>query len=255
MRLAIPLALILAACSPADKPAAAAPRGESESSESAPVASAGSAAPAPPRPAPPKKAPMTPTLAPALETELDNIRKDPQQAVGFGEKSYLPYEPNGSTGLQRDPNASTTERLLAEVRRPDADRTFRLAVLHVIGKRSDAKVDGALIAVLDDPELRATAAYLLGRPGFKGYPARTRDVAAVRKALRPHLEDATVFDDPFYKKKFRTQDFVICAFVRLSGPANFTIPDKNVAAMIGYTLPQLGDDLRSALLARAAALP
>lgn len=198
---------------------------------------------------------MTPTLTPALEAELDGIRKNPHEAVGFGEKSYLPYEPNGSTGLQRDPSASTTERLAVEIGQRDAGATFRLAVLHVIGKRSDAKVDGVLIAALEDPELRAAAAYLLGRPGFKGYPARTRDIAAVRKALRPYLEDGTVFEDPFYKKKFRTHDFVLGAFVRLSGPENFAIPDKNIAAMIGYTLPQLGDDLRSALLARAKALP
>jgi hypothetical protein len=196
-----------------------------------------------------------PALTPALEAELDSIRKNPGQAVGFGEKSYLPYEPNRSPGLQREPNVATTERLGAEIRRTDADRTFRLAVLHVIGKRSDAQVDPTLIAALEDPELRATAAYLLGRPGFKGYPARTRDVAAVRKALRPFLEDGTVFDDPFYKKQFRTQDFVICAFVRLSGPEHFTIPDKNQAAMIGYTLPQLSDDLRSSLIARASSLP
>jgi hypothetical protein len=194
-------------------------------------------------------------LTPALEAELDGIRKKPLEAVGFGEKSYLPYEPNGSTGLQRDPSPATTDRLAAEIRRSDADRTFRLAVLHVIGKRSDAAVDDVLIAALEDPELRATAAYLLGRPGFKGYPARTRNIAAVRQALRPYLDDATVFDDPFYKKQFRTQDFAICAFVRLSGPETFAIADKNLADMIGYTLPRLGDDQRAALIARARSQP
>jgi hypothetical protein len=252
MRVVIPLVLSLAACTPADRPAKAAPRDESTPAEQAPVA-AGSATPG--QPAPSKKAPMLPTLPPSLETELDHIRNKPLEAVGFGEKTYIPYEPNGSTGLQRDPNVSTTERLLGEVRRSDADRTFRLAVLHVIGKRTDAKVDDALITALADADLRATAAYLLGRPGFKGYPARKRDVAAVRKALRPYLDDGTTFEDPFYKKKFRTQDFVISAFVRLSGPENFPIPDKNLAAMIGYTLPRLDDDLRAALLARAKAMP
>jgi hypothetical protein len=249
MRHAIPIALILTACSPTDKPAAAAPPG-APGPDRAPVASAAPAA----RPAPGKKAPMA-HLTPALEAELDSIRKNPLEAVGFGEKSYLPYEPNGSTGLQRDPDPATTERLAAEIEQRGADRTFRLAVLHVIGKRSDAKVDGVLIAALEDPDLRATAAYLLGRPGFKGYPARARDVAAVRKALRPYLEDGTVFDDPFYKKQFRTQDFAICAFVRLSGPENFAIADKTLAGMIGYTLPRLDDDLRAALIARARSLP
>lgn len=252
MRIALSFALSLAACTPADQTATATPRDEAGSASPAQVAQAQAA---PRRPAPPKKAAMTPTLAPALETELDSIRKNPLEAVGFGEKTYLPYEPNGSTALQRDPNVATTERLLAEARRPDADRVFRLAVLHVIGKRSDAKVDDALIAALDDPDLRATAAYLLGRPGFKGYPARTRDLPAVRKALRPYLEDATTFEDPFYRKTFRTQDFVIAAFVRLSGPEKFAIADKNIATMIGYTLPRFTDDLRADLLARAQALP
>ncbi|HEU4734855.1 MAG TPA: hypothetical protein VFT22_43485 [Kofleriaceae bacterium] len=252
MRIALFLVLSLAACTPTDRSATAAPR---DQSGTAIPAQAAQAQAAPRKPAPPKKAAMTPTLAPALETELDHIRNHPIDAVGFGEKSYIPYEPNGSTALQRDPSVATTERLLAEVQRSDADRVFKLAVLHVIGKRSDAKVDESLIAALGDPELRATAAYLLGRPGFKGYPARTRNLAAVRKALRPYLRDDTTFEDPFYRKAFRTQDFVIAAFVRLSGPENFAISDQKIATMIGYTLPRFTDDLRAALLARAESLP
>jgi hypothetical protein len=197
---------------------------------------------------------MTPLSGP-LEAELAGIRKDPSEAVGSGEKAYIPYEPIGSDGLQRDRDPAVTDRLLAEVLAP-SDRTYRLAVLHVLGKRSDPKVDPALITALDDAALRAMAAYLLGRPGFKGYPARPRDLAVVRAALRKYLDDTTTFDDPFNRKKtFRTQDFVIGAYVRLTGVEKFTIPDREVYDLIGQGLPNFGADLRASLLARCKELP
>jgi len=147
-----------------------------------------------------------------------------------------------------------TERLLAEAL-GDGDRVYRIAVVHVLGKRMDAKVDAALIATLDDPELRAPSAYLLGRPGFKGYPARPRELTVVLAALRRYLDDATTFSDPFYRSRtFRTQDFVIGAFVRLIGPDQFAIVDRNVHDLIGQSVPSFGDDLRASLLARCKQL-
>lgn len=195
---------------------------------------------------------MQPTLSADLEAELAAIRANPIEAVGFGEKAYIPYEPN-APGLIRADAAAVTARLLAEARSA-GDRVFRLAVVHVIGKRSDATVDAALIELLDDTTTRATAAYLLGRPGFKGYPARPRDEAAVRAALRAHLDDDTTFADPFYRKTFRTQDFVLGAFLRLVGPGQFKIANTDLADLVGLSLPAFTDAERRDLLAQARTL-
>ena len=185
-----------------------------------------------------------------LEAELDAIRADPGESVGFGEKAFLPYEPNVAHWLISSDDPAVTERLRGELSGDD-DRVYRLAVLHVLGKRADPGVDAALIAALEDPELRATAAYLLGRAGFKGYPERPRDVAAVRAALRRHLADDGTFADPFYRRSFRTQDFVLAAFVRVTGPERFRIGDKHLAELVGYSLPAFSDATRADLLAQS----
>jgi hypothetical protein len=197
---------------------------------------------------------MTPALPQPLEDELSTIRKDPGEAIGFGLKGYLPYEPNQGTALMNSASPEVTARLAAETRGPD-DRVYHLAVLHVLGKRDVGDVDAALIGALDDPDLRATAAYLLGRAGYKGYPMRTRDPAKVRAALRAHLEDTTTFEDPFYHRTFRTQDFVIAAYVRVTGVAQFHIANHDVADLIGLGLPALDDATRQALLAQALKAP
>jgi hypothetical protein len=193
---------------------------------------------------------MTPALPPALEAELDAIRKDPGESVGFGEKAYIPYEPNSAASLIGSDDPRVTARLLAEARGP-GDRVYRLAVLHVLGKRTDPTVDAALVALLDDPTLRATAAYLLGRVGFKGYPPRQRDIAAIRAVLRRHLDDTTMLDDPFYRRTFRTQDFVLGAYIRVTGPDKFRIASPSVVDLIGLGLPELTDAMRADLLAQA----
>jgi len=193
---------------------------------------------------------MKPLLEADLERELDQIRQDPIEAVGFGEKAYIPYHTNVGDGLIGSDDPSVTTRLLAEVRGP-GDRTYRLAVLHVLGRRTDAGVDAALIAALDDPDLRATSAYLLGRPGFKGYPARPRDLDVVRAALRRYLDDKGSFEDPFYRKRFRTQDFVLAAFVRLTGLERFQLDAPELIELIGYTLPSFSSTVRDQLLRQA----
>lgn len=193
---------------------------------------------------------MEPRLLDALEAELDSIRADPGESVGFGEKAYAPYEPNVAHFLIARDDPAVTERLLAEIRGSD-DRLYRLALLHVLGKRADPTVDAALLATLDDPDLRATSAYLLGRAGFKGYPERRRDVAAIRAALRHHLLDDGEFEDPFYRRRFRTQDFVLAAYVRITGPERFRIADPDLADMIGQALPAFDDAVRADLLAQA----
>ena len=193
---------------------------------------------------------MQPRLSDVLEEELDAIRADPVDSIGSGDKSYLPYEPNVAHYLMTSTDAKVTQRLLAEVNASD-DRVYRLAVLHVLGRRSDAGVDPALLTTLADPELRATSAYLLGRPGFRGYPARPRDVDAIRAALHRYLSDDGMFEDPFRRRVFRTQDFVLGAFVRLTGPGRFRFADPRLADNIGYDLPKFDDATRADLLAQA----
>jgi hypothetical protein len=201
---------------------------------------------------PPPRTTPGPKLPDALEHELRAIEADPQGSVGYGEKAFTPYEPNEAHFLISYDDPAVTQRLLAEMDR--ADRVKKLALLQVIGKRTDPTVDAALLSALEDPELRATSAYLLGRPGFKGYPARERDVDAVRDALWRHLDDPGTFEDPFYRQAFRTQDFVLAAYVRLTGPDRFRFGDSKVADMIGYTLPAFDDATRADLVEQARAL-
>jgi hypothetical protein len=196
---------------------------------------------------------LKPRLPEALEAELDAIRADPGESVGEGEKSYLPYEPNVAHFLISFDDPAVTQRLLAEME--GSDRVHRLALLHVLGRRTDDTVDSVLLRTLEDPELRATSAYLLGRPGFKGYPDRPRDVDAVRAGLRRHLADPGRFEDPFRARSFRTQDFVLAAFARLTGPERFRLADPELADMIGYELPRFDAVTRADLLRQAEAMP
>ena len=121
-----------------------------------------------------------------------------RRPVGYGEKAFMPYEPNVARFLIAYGDPAVTQRLLAEMH--GADRVHRLALLHVLGKRTDDTVDAALLTTLRGPGAAATSAYLLGRAGFKGYPARPRDVDAIRAALRRHLDDDSTFEDPFYRR-------------------------------------------------------
>lgn len=186
-------------------------------------------------------------LAPALEAELKAVRSDPIEAIGYGKKTYRPYEPSTGENLIASDDPAVTSRLLAEAQ-GGGDRVYRLAVVHLLGMRATSDVDAALIALLDDREVGATAAYLLGRAGFKGYPSRTRDVAAIVAALRRHLDDAATFDDPFYRRTFRVQDFVLGALARLLGPERFKIADPRFDNDIGYALPWWNDAVRAELL-------
>jgi hypothetical protein len=200
------------------------------------------------------RAGMTPVMAPALEAELSAIRKAPGESVGFGLKAYLPYEPNQGDALIGSSDPEVTPRLLAEALH-GGDRVYRLAVLHVLGKRASADVDAALLQALEDPELRATAAYLLGRAGSKGYPTRQRHTEKLRAALRAHLTDPGSFEDPFYQRTFRTQDFVLAAWVRITGVSQFRIASRDVADLIGLGLPDMTDAIRADLLAQVKAHP
>ena len=196
---------------------------------------------------------MEPVLPNGLENELADIAAEPQEAVGFGLKAYLPYEPTGAEGLMNSDDPAVTARLLAEAE-GKGDTTYRLAVLHVLGRRTDITVDAALIQLLDDDVLRATAAYLLGRVGYKGYLPRERNVAAVQAALSSHLEDGTLFADPFYKRTFRTQDFVIGAYVRITGPGQFSFEDAYQGEIIGLGLPSFSEDERKNLIKQIATI-
>lgn len=192
---------------------------------------------------------MTPALPPALEAELKAVRSDPLDAIGYGKKTFRPYEPAAGENLIASDDPAVTPRLLTEAR-GGGDRVYRLAVVHLLGMRATGDVDAALVALLDDRDVRATTAYLLGRAGFKGYPSRTRDVAAIIAALRRHLDDTATFDDPFYRRTFRVQDFVLGALARLIGPERFKIADPRFDNDIGYALPWWSDAMRAELLAQ-----
>lgn len=192
---------------------------------------------------------MRPPLHKTLEDELAAIRDDPVESVGFGLKAYLPYEPTGSQALINSDDPAVTKRLFAEAN-GTGNTVYRLAVLHILGKRTDATVDDALIHLLQVDTLRATAAYLLGRVGYKGYFPRTRDISVVQTALQAYIEDRSLFTDPFYQKTFRTQDFVIAAFIRVMGPNKFTWSNLGSDDLIGLSLPEFSDNTREELLAQ-----
>lgn len=183
----------------------------------------------------------------ALEDELATIGNNPIESVGFGLKAYLPYEPSGSQSLMNSDDPAVTRRLLAEVS-GKGNSVYRLAVLHVLGKRTDTSVDAALIQLLNDDVLCATAAYLLGRVGYKGYLPRTRDIEAVRNALRAHIRESSTFTDPFYQQTYRTQDFVIAAYIRVTGPDQFKLGNSSLEDLIGLSLPMFSDEIRNDLL-------
>ena len=190
-----------------------------------------------------------PPLPPALEAELDAIRADPGNAVASGLKAFVPYGVGPAHFLVSYDDPAVTQRLLAEMQ--EADRVHKLALLHVLGQRSDPTVDEALRGTLQDPALTATSAYLLARAGFKGYADRPVDADADRAALRDLLDDDSTFEDPFYDRSFRTQDFVLAAYIRLTGPDRFAFPDPDLEPLIGYELPRFDAAARAHLLEQA----
>ncbi|WP_395727389.1 hypothetical protein [Nakamurella sp.] len=199
---------------------------------------------------------MDAALRRALDAELEVIRADPPGAVGFGEKAYLPYSTTVGQGLVSAPDREVTRLLsdaidrateITEITEPP-DPVFALALLHVVGQRADDLVDGVLIRALGAEALMPTAAYLLGRAGYRGYPARRRDEAAVLRALREHLDDPGDFVDPFLRRSFPGRDFVIAALVRLVGVEQFTGVDERQAPMVGLALPDFSDAQRTELV-------
>jgi hypothetical protein len=195
-----------------------------------------------------------PTLSPSLEAELAAIRREPLAAVGFGEKAYLPYELVKGRDLVDSPEPGVVPRLSAEAldgHNDHNDRVFRLVMLQILGLRRDAAVDTTLVAALADPALRPLAAYLLGRPGFKGYPARDRkSVAPLLRALAAHLDDAGRYEDPWYQHAYATGDLVLAAFVRLTGIDRFVFANPEDRDFLGYTL-HFPDAERAGLRAQA----
>ena len=190
-------------------------------------------------------------LPPPLEAEIAAILADPLDAVGFGEKGFLPYELRKGHELVRNPDPAVTARLLGEALDPQNDRVARLAMLQVLALREDPAADAALVAALADPTLRPLASYLLARIGFKGYPKRDRDAAPLLRALAPHLEDPGTFDDPWYGKPLRTADLVLGAFVRIAGPESFRFDDPDDATYVGCTMRPFAEDVRRSLLTQA----
>lgn len=185
-----------------------------------------------------------------LESEISTIQRDPLDAIGIGEKSYHPYDVRVGWGLVRSREPETTARLLGEARRPDQPLAARLAMIHVLALREDPLVDAALIDALGEPALLGTAAYSLGRIGFKGYPQRPRDIAGILAALEDHLEASGAFLDPWHELQLPNQDLVLGAFVRLAGVDHFRLPEDGHLDFIGYDLPSFSPAERSDLLAQ-----
>lgn len=198
---------------------------------------------------------MKPALAAPLEAELAAVRADPLDAVGFGDKAYMPYELRRGRALASAAEPEVTARLAAEAGDASAPLPYRLATLHILAQRDDPAVDAALVAALATDELRPVAAYLLGRIGFKGYPHRPRAVEPLLAALRPYLADAGHFTDPWYRRGIPTRDLVIGACVRLAGVERFTFPSAGMENAIGYDLPEWSDAERGALLEQLRRMP
>lgn len=200
--------------------------------------------------------PATPSaLSPPLEAELAVIRREPLAAVGFGEKAYLPYELVKGRELVDSPEPGVVPRLAAEALDGHNDRVFRLVMLQILGLRREAAVDTTLVAALADPAVRPLAAYLLGRPGFKGYPSRDRtSVAPLLRALATHLDDAGRYDDPWYQRSHATSDLVLAAFVRLAGVDRFVFTNPEDRDFLGYTL-RFPDAERAGLRAQTKQFP
>lgn len=196
-------------------------------------------------------APIQHALPAPLEAELAEIRRAPLAAVGLGEKAYLPYDLVRGEALARGRQAEIVQRLLAEALDRRNDPIFRLVMLQILGLRREAAVDAALVTALADPVLRPLAAYFLGRPGFKGYPERERKIVApLLRALAAHLDDAGVYEDPWYHTTHATADLVLGAFVRIAGPEAFTFVDPDERHFVGYTL-RFPDAERAGLLSQA----
>lgn len=185
----------------------------------------------------------------SLERELARLRTDPMSVVGFGRKAYMPYHISNVEGLVGNSNPRVTQVLHSDALNPEYEMAQRLAAMHIMSQRDDPEVDDALLDCLGIPALRATAAYLLGRIGGKGYPRRSRATAKLLEALRPHLDEASSFLDPWYGESYAVVDFVIGAYIRLAGPERFRLPDADAALLIGWELPcfdsKTRDDLRS----------
>jgi len=171
-----------------------------------------------------------PALDAELEAELAQIRRAPAAAVGMGEKAYSPYELVEGEDLVRATEPEVVPRLAAEALDPRNDRVFRFVMLQILGLRREAAVDAALVNELADPLLRPLAAYFLGRPGYKGYPARDRNtVTPILRALAAYLQDAGVYQDPWYHNTRATADLALAAFVRIAGPQAFTFANPRSA--------------------------
>jgi hypothetical protein len=196
-----------------------------------------------------------PALDAELEAELARIRRAPVAAVGMGEKAYSPYELVEGEDLVRATEAEVVARLSAEALDQRNDRVFRLVMLQILALRREAAVDAALVDGLADPLLRPLAAYFLGRPGYKGYPVRERHaVTPILRALAAYLQDAGVYQDPWYHNTRATADLVLAAFVRIAGPDAFTFASPEERDVIGYTL-RFPDGERAGLLAQAQRWP
>ena len=150
----------------------------------------------------------------------------------------MPYGVGVAHFLVSYDDPAVTQRLLAEMH--GADRVLKLALLHVLGMRADPTVDAALRDTLRDPRAdrdeRVPARALRATRAMPTAPSTSTPTAP-----RCATDSTTTrtFDDPFYHRSFRTQDFVLAAFIRLTGPDRFTFPDPDLAAADRLRAPAL----------------
>jgi hypothetical protein len=171
--------------------------------------------------------------------------------LGDGERGWHPYALRSEvTDMARrlaNPLAAYRELLASE-----GDPYWREVLLFLTASSEDPRADVLLLDALKDPQLRPRALYLLGVAGTKGWPRRERDTAQILRAIVPHVDDSTPYEDVVHGTTVENGDFARAAFVRIAGPDRFpslaNLPWTQ-ADFIGLTVPELSPETRATLSA------
>jgi hypothetical protein len=180
--------------------------------------------------------------------------KQTADPIGEGGKGYYPYQLRGDLqerASKIDRPLDTYQTLLSE----EKDPVWREVLLFLVAHTPDPRADDVLIQALEQPELRPRALYLLGAIGTKGWPSRDRDRRRILGAILGHVDDATPYQDVYYRDKtFQVGDLAKAAYVRVAGVDEFPEiaqldgdPDGLQARFIGMALPLFSDADRARL--------
>lgn len=176
-------------------------------------------------------------LAPTLEAELSEIDQKSDESIGVGKNPEQPYEVKIGLALISTHFSTIDRRLGQEIRDHNRDIQYRLALLHIVGRRSQPSTEKLLIEFLAAPELQATSAYLLSRIGTPGYPGRIRNRKELLAKLHQYLDANEDFTDPWLKKTLPVSDFILAACIRIT--------DGELPKNLGPGLPNLSPESRS----------